>query len=94
MTRSRQVGVKAVLHRPPTLEELFAKAGHHPSPPPDPKAGLWRLLERLEALRAAGVKVERHELADKIMDIFTSFPSDANGWLQEWRMDHPEARRA
>ncbi len=84
--------------RPLTLEELFAAAAARcpqvPVPPPDPRAGLWRLLDRLEALQVSGAKVERHELMDKVLDVFRSFPVEARAWLDAWRRDHQRAKLA
>lgn len=91
MNRSGPRGVKASRRQALTLEELFARMPRIPVAPPDPKAGLWRLLDRLAVLRASRTNVAQHELADKILDLFSSFPAEAPGWYRAWQAAHMEA---
>ena len=50
-----QVKLPPTPRHPMTLEQMFAAAAaRHPRvpvAPPDPKAGLWRSLDRLEGIR-------------------------------------------
>ena len=85
----------------PTLEEIFAAAAKTvptsrvpPHPPVQARAGLLALLDRWEVLCATpGMQAERHELADKILDIFSTYPTEAPGWERAWRRLHPTQDR-
>ena len=81
----------------PTLEEIFAAAARtvpasrvSPLPPVQARAGLLALLDRWETLCATpGMQAKRHGLADKILDVFSSFPDQAPGWERAWWKLHP-----
>ena len=82
--------------RPATLEEIFAAAAAKsrvpPLPPEQARAGLFALLDRWEALcEMPGMQVERHELADTILNIFQSYPTEAPGWQRAWKAMHRTA---
>lgn len=85
---------KPAPRQPVTLEELFAAAaaGQPPLPkPPHPSEELSAMLDRFEAVSAMpGKHAERSELAERILDMFASYP-EAPTWQAAWRALHPEA---
>lgn len=88
----------------PTLEEMFAAAAKNavksrvpPHPPEQARVTLLTLLDRWETLSGmSGQQVERTELAERILNVFSAYPNLAPGWQRAWKALRPgqeEARR-
>jgi len=57
-----------------------------------PSVELQALLARWELLQGIpGAQVERDAVAEKIMDLFASYPDQAPGWQRAWKALHQTA---
>ena len=62
--------------------------------PPEPSQGpsetLSALLDRLELLTGVpGTQAERDQVAERIMDLFAIYPTEAPGWQRAWKALRP-----
>jgi hypothetical protein len=88
MTTKRQIRHQDVSLDWNVIEEV-ASSRVPPLPPPQAQVELLALLDRLELLAGIpGSQAERDEVAEKIMDVFATYPNQAPTWQSAWRRLH------